>query len=319
MRSGNPGGKFNPTIIPGAVFNKLTVVERLPKDKSGRYKILCKCDCGGVCTPTVDSLVRGNTKSCGCLRKEAMKRAREAPREYKYKEGVLPGEIYGRLTVIKEIYIDEKPTYTVKCKCSCGATSVIVRRHELIRGTTKSCGCLLKEVTIKRNKETAKYKGFSGKHIRTYRAWEGMITRCYNKNCTLYKDYGAVGIAVCKYLKESPQNLVSLIGHRTKKKSSLDRHPIHNGNYSCGKCEECKRKGWGLNVRWATRREQSENRGSFNVWLEAFGKRMILSQWERESGLDARLIAARIKRGWATEKALTTPDPHGNCYHPVSI
>jgi hypothetical protein len=38
---------------------------------------------------------------------------------------------------------------------------------------------------------------------------------------------------------------------------------------------------------------------------------MVLSQWEERTGIDARLIVARIDRlGWSIEKALTTkPTP----------
>jgi hypothetical protein len=41
--------------------------------------------------------------------------------------------------------------------------------------------------------------------------------------------------------------------------TSLDRKD-NDGNYSCGKCDECKRNGWKANCRWATRLVQLLNK-----------------------------------------------------------
>lgn len=145
-----------------------------------------------------------------------------------------------------------------------------------------------------------------------------MITRCYNPNQRSYADYGGKGVIVCRFLRESPWSLKELLGVAKKSAPSLDRYPIHDGNYTCGRCGECEANGWNLNVRWATRKQQSENRGNFNVRITAFGKTLLLSQWEALSNIDARKIRGRMKRGWPAEKALGTPDGKGNCYRPDS-
>lgn len=59
-------------VFPGARFGKLTVVsegEPIPRNdgKSPRRTMLCLCDCGKEVLVLRDSLVSGNTKSCGCL------------------------------------------------------------------------------------------------------------------------------------------------------------------------------------------------------------------------------------------------------------
>jgi len=144
-----------------------------------------------------------------------------------------------------------------------------------------------------------------------------MMTRCENEKATAYEAYGGKGVRVCEGLRETPENLVKLIGPRTKELSSLDRFPVHNGNYACGQCEECQQNEWEKNVRWATRKDQSNNRGSTNVYLTAFGKTLTRSQWQDLSGIDEWRIHRRINElGWSVEKALTTPNKKGHCYKP---
>ena len=67
----------------------------------------------------------------------------------KYKR-LLPGQIFGRLTVLEEA---PAPTeYTAyrglwyRCRCQCGNTAV-VRRRSLVSGATRSCGCLRRETS----------------------------------------------------------------------------------------------------------------------------------------------------------------------------
>lgn len=56
----------------GKKFNKLTVIgESPPRGKKNLTRWLCKCDCGNTKTIDGRSLVSGNTKSCGCLKKKA--------------------------------------------------------------------------------------------------------------------------------------------------------------------------------------------------------------------------------------------------------
>lgn len=56
--------KGTPTKI-GDVYGKLTVLEIV-----NRHNVLCLCACGSKFNTWLRSLRSGNTKSCGCLRKE---------------------------------------------------------------------------------------------------------------------------------------------------------------------------------------------------------------------------------------------------------
>lgn len=61
----------------GDRFGRLTVLRRIGSGPAngGNYPLLeCACDCGGTKRVLSLYLTRGNTKSCGCLRKEAMAR-----------------------------------------------------------------------------------------------------------------------------------------------------------------------------------------------------------------------------------------------------
>lgn len=60
--------------IEGQRFGRLVVIERITDYTSEghrvRIKYRCQCDCGNITESLKDSLLKGRTKSCGCLRKE---------------------------------------------------------------------------------------------------------------------------------------------------------------------------------------------------------------------------------------------------------
>jgi hypothetical protein len=66
----------------------------------------------------------------------------------------LEGQRFGRLIVweYKGSGKDQKARWV--CKCDCGK-EVIVHSQSLLRGNTQSCGCLQKELLIKRRAKTS--------------------------------------------------------------------------------------------------------------------------------------------------------------------
>ena len=60
--------------ITGQRFGRLVALERLNKKRGSSFMWRCQCDCGKIVETSANSLLSGNTRSCGCLRIEAIKR-----------------------------------------------------------------------------------------------------------------------------------------------------------------------------------------------------------------------------------------------------
>ena len=120
-------------------YGRLVVIERVSNNRHGNNRWRCLCDCGNEKIICGSSLSRGDSKSCGCLRKILAGRA-------KIKN--LNGLTFGRLRVIKLVPGEEHRTNWL-CQCSCGQ-EVIIPSLRLLNGHTKSCGCLLEELRAKR-------------------------------------------------------------------------------------------------------------------------------------------------------------------------
>ena len=74
--------------LTGMTFDRLTVIERAPRPPYNACKgawWLCRCSCGNeVAVPSIN-LRRKNTRSCGCLRKEAARAKMDHARQYRWK------------------------------------------------------------------------------------------------------------------------------------------------------------------------------------------------------------------------------------------
>lgn len=54
-------------------FGRLVVIEYDSKDRFGKSRWKCLCDCGTICTKNGFDLTSGDTKSCGCFLRESRK------------------------------------------------------------------------------------------------------------------------------------------------------------------------------------------------------------------------------------------------------
>ena len=62
--------------LTGQRFGMLTAIERT-EETNGSHKLwICKCDCGKYTKVPINFLKSGHTKSCGCLRKDVINRAK---------------------------------------------------------------------------------------------------------------------------------------------------------------------------------------------------------------------------------------------------
>lgn len=260
--------------MTGKTFARLTVIKRAPDLKKGIPRWECKCSCGNVTFASSADLKRGNSKSCGCLRKEMCTID-------------LTGRTFGRLTVIKRSGVDKYGKAQWECQCSCGNTKII-NGNNLRSGGATSCGCRSKEL-IKNLKLT-----HNKSHTSEYSIWAGIVKRCTNPKCRSFKNYGGRGITIQPEWRISFQTFYDYIGPRPSAEHSIERID-NNFGYVLG------------NIKWATKTEQNNNRRS-NHDITFNGRTMNLKQWAKELGIKRSTLNSRIVlMGWPIEKAFTTP------------
>jgi hypothetical protein len=211
------------------------------------------------------------------------------------RKDIIPGEKFNRLTVIRELETTSKiygkqkyPKYTrwVEALCECGS----VKKYnisEVRRGHAKSCGCLSIEIATARAVSMAKH-GMNNSP--EYVVWVQMRQRCFNPRHHAYADYGGRGVTVCERWADSFENFYADVGPRPKGKS-LDRYPDTNGHY-----EPC-------NVRWATQREQCNNKRN-NVIVCFEGKTQTIVEWARELQVKPGALYARARKGMSPKEIL---------------
>ena len=129
--------------LTGQRFGKLTVLKRADDyispsgHKTTRW--LCKCDCGNQKIINSGSLKKGDSTSCGCVRRDKMRKIRSLD---------LTGRKFGRLTILYQAkdhtYPSGKHRLCWHCVCDCG-NECDVLSNLLISGHTQSCGCKQKE------------------------------------------------------------------------------------------------------------------------------------------------------------------------------
>lgn len=198
---------------------------------------------------------------------------------------------FGRLTVIKSAEKGKCGKLRWLCSCDC-KKKIIVFGCSLKSGHTKSCGCLKKEImTIHGN-----CKGKNPTKI--YGIWKAMIQRCINPNNKYWKDYGGRRINICQRWLEF-KNFNEDMGKEWKFGLQIDRKNNNKGYYK----ENC---------RWVTSEQQQRNKR--NNHLETFnGKTQCIIEWGEKTGISAKTIDTRLRRGWSIKRTLTTPVREKKC------
>lgn len=178
----------------------------------------------------------------------------------------LIGKKFYKLTVLSFSHKNSYNAAYYNCKCECG-NETVVRGTNLTNGKTRSCGCLVKASELRLS------------YPAEYGIWANIKYRCYTPTAERYDEYGARGIRVCDRWLNSFENFMEDMGPRPTQLHSLDRFPNNDtGYYEPGNC------------RWGTPKEQAGNRRD-NRWIEHEGRRMIISDWAREIGIQpGRLI-----------------------------
>lgn len=200
---------------------------------------------------------------------------------------MVPGDRYGRLTVVHEKPKSETCGRMVLCRCDCGA-EITIPFKSIRTGNTSSCGCLRREmVGAKNSKHGARKRDGSGPP--EYTIWKQMRARCNNPNAEKYPLYGGRGIAVDPRWDDFEVFLAD-VGRRPSPRHSIDRID-NDGNYEPG------------NVRWATPKEQARNKTN-NVRVLFDGKMVTITELAEIHAICPLLLSQRIRRGWTLERAL---------------
>lgn len=186
------------------------------------------------------------------------------------------GNKYGRWTVKEFSTCRQMPNgkYSIMllCKCDCGKEKVVMKDH-IKNGTSKSCGCLISESTIKRLTKHG-HAPLNRKKSITYTTWQSMNRRCVNPNDNHFYLYGDRGIKVCERWRDF-KNFLEDMGEK-EPNMSLER--IDNNKDYCP--ENCK---------WIPRKDQSKNR-RYNWTVELNGEKMTAREASRKLNLNKSYI-----------------------------
>lgn len=204
----------------------------------------------------------------------------------------LTGQMFGRWAIIAREGSDKHGGPLWRCRCQCG-TERLVSGLGLRNGTSRSCGCLMREVSAETIRKTRTTHGHCRGRQRT-RTW--VIWRAIKDRCGHGRDlYGRHRITMCDRWRESFENFLADMGECPSPEHTIDRWPNQKGNYERNNC------------RWATMKEQQNNRTNNRLVTHA-GKTRTLSQWADIVGIRRSTLDRRLSRyGWTVERALTEP------------
>lgn len=113
------------TAIPnGTQYGYLTILKPI-FEEGQKTKYYCQCKCGNTIIVESDRLKRGNTKSCGCYRKERMS---EIGKEFNPIKD-LKGQRFGHLIALEPTEERKNKSVIWKCQCDCGNIYYVKSNH----------------------------------------------------------------------------------------------------------------------------------------------------------------------------------------------
>lgn len=180
-------------------------------------------------------------------------------------------------------------------RCDCG-TEKDVRIDHLRGGKVISCGCEAARRASARAHRMHEANTTHGKsRSRVHNAWLGMKQRCENANHRFYSYYGGRGITVCERWQDF-ENFLADMGEPGEGET-LDRVDNNRG-YEPGNC------------RWASRREQMNNR-RVNRTITWKGVTATVAEWSALTGIHYNTIAKRLDAGRPPDEILSYDNFHG--------
>ncbi len=118
--------------MTGKIFGRWTVLDDFITTPKGEKKWHCRCSCGTERYVLERALKSGGSLSCGCLRKEEVKKANSHD---------LTGKIFGDLTVLEQVDAGNRNGgLWWRCRCTCGKICEYPATL-LATGKRTHCGC----------------------------------------------------------------------------------------------------------------------------------------------------------------------------------
>lgn len=196
----------------------------------------------------------------------------------------ISGNRYGRLLVLNEYEIRKHNHAYWLCRCDCGKTKY-VSGSNLMRGLTKSCGCMRSEVSHIVNST----HGLS--NHRLFHTWVNMRDRCNNSHRADFVRYGKRGICVCEEWKDFKAFYDWAIANGYEDGLTIDRID-NNGNYEPSNC------------RWVSPKVQANNTRR-NRKLSYQERTGTISEWADYLGITYSCMLSRVRRGWSMERIVS--------------
>ena len=258
----------------------------------------------------------------------------------------LIGQQFGRLTVVKRAENDAQNRARWYCKCDCGNENlIIVRSQHLIRGSIRSCGCLLKEredLTGEKFNKLTVIEPINKDKKYEYK-WK-CLCDCGNYCIVSSNSLKTGHTKSCGCLQGEHHHDSSHIEGKTRlyriwtniKQRCLNPNKKEYNLYGQRGITICKEwkesynsfKQWSLsngyadnlsidridvngnyepsNCRWTNAKTQANNTRT-NKIITFNGETHTLSQWRDKMGFKRGVIEYRLQKGWSIEKTLTTP------------
>jgi hypothetical protein len=117
--------------LTGKIFDKLTVIEYdHTEDRKAYWK--CQCSCGNTTIVVSEYLRNGDTRSCGCKKREQ--------RRHLYED--LTGKIINNFTVLEyDHHEDNSKEHYWRCQCICGNIKILSTSYVNKERRTNICVC----------------------------------------------------------------------------------------------------------------------------------------------------------------------------------
>ena len=143
-------GRCSNVDLTGMRFGKWLVLEPEKYHEGCGWYWICCCDCGTEKPVNQRHLLEGRSKSCGCTRKENMKKVHtRGTGKHKKPHTDLTGQHFGRWTVLGKVEHEVGKHPVWECQCECG-TIKAVSHSSLLNGKSLSCGCLRVDMQMHR-------------------------------------------------------------------------------------------------------------------------------------------------------------------------